>query len=208
MTEVSRYRAPAVLVYPILIDPLLRPLRPKVVALCRELEMRSVLDIGSATGIQCRLLARAGFDVTGLDLSPGMVALARRRAGGPQYVEGSALHLPFEDGTFDAGVLLLALHEHPEEERRIMLREALRVIKARGWLLLADYCLPARPRLHLPWAAIRGIETIAGTAHSEGFRDFMRRGGLDGLVARHGLVPLRRCRSHFGTIGVVAVRCP
>jgi SAM-dependent methyltransferase len=205
MDEVNRYRAAAVRLYPVLIDPLLRPLRPRIVSLCRELEVRSVLDIASATGEQCRLLARAGFDVTGLDLSPGMVAHARNRGGGPQYVEGSAYSLPFEDGSFDAVLLLLALHEHTEPERDAMAHEALRVTTRDGWMIIADYTRPTRPSIHLPWAAIRAIETIAGEEHRAGFRDFVRRGALGGLLDRHGLVAERSIRSHFGTIGIAVV---
>ena len=39
-----------------------------------------------------------------------------------------------------------------------------------------------------------------------GFHDFMRRGGLDGLFARHSLKPIHRVRSHFGTIGIAVAR--
>ncbi|OGA14263.1 MAG: hypothetical protein A3D95_10120 [Betaproteobacteria bacterium RIFCSPHIGHO2_12_FULL_69_13] len=46
--------------------------------------VRSILDLGSGTGRHALELARAGFEVTGLDLSPGMVAHAeaRRQAAG------------------------------------------------------------------------------------------------------------------------------
>jgi len=49
---------------------------------------------------------------------------------------------------------------------------------------------------------------IEGTVASPraGFHDFMRRGGLDGLLARHSLKPIHRVRSHFGTIGIAVAR--
>jgi SAM-dependent methyltransferase len=205
MTEVNRYRGAAVALYPALIDPLLGPLRPKVVRLCLDLGVSDVLDIASATGIQCRLLASAGLEVTGVDLSPGMIDLARRRGGRPRYVEGSALDLPFTDASFDASLLLLALHEHPEGERRRMLGEALRVTRTDGWLIVADYRRPSGAWIHPPWGVICGIEAIAGEMHHQGFRDFVRQGGLDGLLLRHGLTPRHRLRSHFGTLGLVAI---
>ena len=38
----------------------------------------SVLDMGCGTGILCRMLADAGLRARGMDLSPGMVAIARQ----------------------------------------------------------------------------------------------------------------------------------
>jgi len=39
-----------------------------------------------------------------------------------------------------------------------------------------------------------------------GFHDFMRQGGLDGLLARYSLKPIHRVRSHFGTMGIAVAR--
>jgi len=200
----TRYASPAVRIYRRLIDPLLGPLRPKVVRICVDLGAANVLDIATATGAQCRALGRAGLHATGLDLSEPMIAAARQR-GGPNtsYVVGSAYELPFDDGAYDAVLLLLALHEHTESERAVMLREALRVLRSDGRLILADFARPRRPALHIPWRAIRMIEATAGTEHSAGFRDYIARGGFDGLIERYGLAVRSRTSSHFGTIGIV-----
>ena len=203
----TRYGFLAVRIYRALIDPLLWPLRPKVVQICQDLGVHDVLDIAMATGAQCRALGRAGIRATGLDLSEEMVAAARRH-GGPhtEYVLGSAYELPFPSDSFDACLLLLALHEHPEDERSLMVREALRVLRADGALILAEYSEPIRQTLHLPWQVIRFVESTAGAKHNAGFRDFVARGCLDGLIERHGLTMLRESPSHFGTIGIAVVR--
>lgn len=191
--------------YPWLIDPLILPLRPKIVRCCRTRDLRTVLDIASGSGAQCRRLRAAGLSPVGIDLSETMVEVARRRTRGVAFLCASALALPFPDGRFDASLLLLALHEHPEEERERMLREALRVLRADGRLLVADYTRPRFPKLHVPWLVICFVEAIAGREHRAGFRDFVRRGGLDGLIDRHGLQAEAVVRSHFGTIGVAVV---
>jgi len=63
-----------------------------------------VLDVGMGTGRLCAELDGRGWRVSGVDLSPGMVAAARRRL--PQLaerlVEGPIEHLPFADEAFDA----------------------------------------------------------------------------------------------------------
>jgi len=136
----TRYGSPAARVYGALIDPLLQPLRPKIVRICRELGAQDVLDIATATGAQCRALGRADIRSTGLDLSEAMIAAARRRGGAnTEYVLGSAYDLPFADRSFDAALLLLALHEHTEPERAVMVHEALRVVRPDGALILAEF---------------------------------------------------------------------
>jgi ubiquinone/menaquinone biosynthesis C-methylase UbiE len=203
----TRYGSLAVRIYRALVDPLLRSLRPKIVRICRELGARNVLDIATATGAQCRALGRAGIHATGLDLAEAMIAAAQRRGGAnTQYVRGSAYELPFPDGSFDASLLLLALHEHPEDERLLMIREAIRVLRPGGALILADYAKPTHLRLHIPWQLIRLIESVAGPEHSAGFRDFVTHGCLNGLIERRGLAPAREGSSHFGTIGIAVFR--
>ena len=107
MARMTAYDAFAVGVYTALIDPLVWPLRQKIVRLCRELDVREVLDIASGTGALCRMLARAGMQATGIDLSEAMIAAARRHGGrNVCYLRGSAFHLPFTKDSFDASLLL------------------------------------------------------------------------------------------------------
>ncbi|NEA30524.1 class I SAM-dependent methyltransferase [Streptomyces sp. SID13031] len=54
-------------------------------------DARRVLDIGCGTGIVAEQFQQAGFEVTGLDKSPAMLALARARLGeAPVLIEGDA----------------------------------------------------------------------------------------------------------------------
>jgi len=201
-----RYGTVAVRFYTALIDPLLWPLRPKIVRICRESGLRVVLDIGCATGAQCRALGRAGIRATGLDLSEAMIAAARRRDGRlVDYVLGSAYDIPAGVATYDGVLLLLAVHEHTEAERTRMLREAQRILRPGGTLVVADYAEPRWPRFHLPWRVIRGIEAAAGREHRSGFREFLAAGSLGGWMGRHALTPERWERSHFGTIAIAVL---
>ena len=203
----TRYAAGAVLNYRVVIDPMIHPLRPKIVELCRNLDVHKVLDIASGTGTQCRMLGRTGMQATGLDLAEAMIAAARRRGGNNTgYVLGSACELPFADCSFDACLFLLALHEHPEGERTVMIEEALRVLRPDGQLVVADFVQPERPRLHLPWQVIRFIEHTAGEEHHAGFLDYVTRGCLNSLLQRHGLTIVQETRSHFGTIGIAVAQ--
>ncbi len=51
----------------------------------RGLSPRSALDLACGTGILCQILHRQGMTVRGMDLSPGMIAIARANGPGIQY---------------------------------------------------------------------------------------------------------------------------
>lgn len=204
MGDGERYARLAVRVYSWLIDPLLRSLRPRVVEICRSLNLKSVLDVASATGAQCIWLDRAGIKATGIDLSEAMIARARRRSPPTiRYVQGSAFELPFDGDTFEGVLLLLALHEHSESERLAMLSEAKRVLAPSGRLILAEYAPPQNAATSLSWRTIRFIEWLAGGDHRLNFREFVSKGGIHGLESRASLKVLERRSSHRGTIEVI-----
>ena len=196
-------------IYRWLIDPLLARLRPKIANLCTKHNVTHLLDVGTATGAQCRTLHAAGIRAVGLDLSEAMVAAAKRWSpDGIEFVVGSAYELPFTDASFHAVLLSLALHEHSEEERTRMLAEALRVVEPEGHLVIAEYSEPARTWLHIPWLVIRGIENIAGSEHRAGFHQFMASDGVEGLLQRHSLLPSEIVHSHFHTLAIAMIPKP
>ncbi len=84
-----------------------------------------------------------GTILKGIDISADMIAVAERNAGAygleerVEYVRSSGAKLPFEDGLFDAVFTASSLHEWSEP--RETLREAWRVLKAGGRLLILDF---------------------------------------------------------------------
>ncbi|ETK31671.1 class I SAM-dependent methyltransferase [Microbispora sp. ATCC PTA-5024] len=105
-----------------------------------------VLDVGCGTGCLTRAMAaRIAPDgrVTGLDLSPAMIAYAGAR--GPascSYVLGAAQDLAFDDGSFDVVVSSYAVHHVPAEARRAAFAQMHRVLRPGGRLMVADFRPP------------------------------------------------------------------
>lgn len=65
-----------------------------------------VLDACCGTGDLALAGVRAGAgSVVGLDFSPRMIERARRKSDGIAWVEGDALSLPFDDGSFDTATV-------------------------------------------------------------------------------------------------------
>ena len=119
-------------------------------ALQRRLEPGApVLDLCCGSGEAAAPWLAAGFSVTGLDLSPLALALAGRRHPGLKRVEGLAEEPPFQDASFHAVQLSVALHEFPRRERELVLGQSLRLLKPGGWLVIVDLH-PAGPWLRVP----------------------------------------------------------
>ncbi|MEK6710170.1 MAG: methyltransferase domain-containing protein [Nitrospinota bacterium] len=111
----------------------------------RALELRPgerVLDVGVGPGFLARELAEAAGPsgaLRGIDLSPAMLELARRRLEGlPQasLQEGDALRLPFGEGEFDAAVSI-QVYEYVEDVGAA-LAELHRVLRPGGRAAILD----------------------------------------------------------------------
>jgi demethylmenaquinone methyltransferase/2-methoxy-6-polyprenyl-1,4-benzoquinol methylase len=110
----------------------------------------SALDVATGTGkvaADLRRRAGTGGHVLGVDLSPGMVAIARRRftdRPGLEFVVGDALALPTEDGTFDAATIAFGMRNLPDYRRGF--EEMARSVRPGGRVLCLEI---ARPRSRL-----------------------------------------------------------
>jgi ubiquinone/menaquinone biosynthesis C-methylase UbiE len=101
-----------------------------------------VLDVACGTGVVARLANRRIVQghVTGLDLNKGMLAVARTlpNEGTPiDWIEGSALDLPFPAGKFDLVLCQLGLQFFPDQGRA--LGEMRRVLSPSGRIALSVY---------------------------------------------------------------------
>jgi ubiquinone/menaquinone biosynthesis C-methylase UbiE len=103
----------------------------------------SVLDIACGTGVVTLLAAErvATGRVVGLDLNAGMLAVARSvsktAAASIEWLEGSALSLPFASNSFDLVLCQLGLQFFPD--RPLALREMKRVLVPSGRVGLSVY---------------------------------------------------------------------
>jgi SAM-dependent methyltransferase len=100
-----------------------------------------VLDVATGNGNAAMWAARAGARVTGLDLSPDLLAAARERSRAEgleiEWVEGDAEELPFAEDEFDAVISVFGVIFAPRHERAAA--ELLRVTRPGGTVALAAW---------------------------------------------------------------------
>ena len=160
-----------------------------------------VLEVAIGTG---RNLAHypAAVTLTGVELSPEMLAIARRRAADlgreVDLHEGDAEHLPFADATYDTVVCALSLCTIPDPAAAIA--EMRRVLVPGGLLLLLDHIRSTWPPVY---AAQRLLERLTIRAAGEHFT----RRQLP-LVEAAGLEIEEVERRKAGTIERIAARKP
>jgi len=104
-----------------------------------DLHRGKALDIGCGSGVYVEELVAMGFDVSGVDLAPEMLATCRKRFEGRSdakvhFQQADVEHLPFPDGGFDLVVCVGVLGYLLSDERA--LAEIQRVLKPGGYLLL------------------------------------------------------------------------
>ena len=109
---------------------LLNPVRFEFIAARAALSGQRVLDVGCGGGLLCESLARAGAEVTGIDLAPGMIEVARLHAAesavAVDYRETSAEELRRESpAAFDVVTCMEMLEHVPDPAAMIATLAAL-----------------------------------------------------------------------------------
>jgi ubiquinone/menaquinone biosynthesis C-methylase UbiE len=128
------------------------------------------LEVGVGTGLNLPFYP-ADVQLTGIDVSSAMLAIARRRANDLDRVvelrEADAHALPFPDGSFDTVVCTFSLCAIPDERRAVS--EMRRVLRPGGRLLLADHVAGS------PWP-VRAVQRLLEVATVPlGGEHFLRR---------------------------------
>ena len=127
------------------VEVLVGRIREKVVSECGLSEGAKVLDMACGTGAQSIAFAKRGFSVVGVDLSPDMLARAKKKVRKDYDVTflcRDAASVPFADSQFDLAVVSFGLHDMPEEIGVAVLKEMRRVTKPGGKIVIVDYDVP------------------------------------------------------------------
>ncbi|HZG73980.1 MAG TPA: class I SAM-dependent methyltransferase [Chondromyces sp.] len=106
---------------------------------------KKVCDLGCGDGYGAYKLAKAGYNVTGVDLSEKMIEIAKENENANlHFIQGDLSSLPFDSGEFDAALAVNSL-EWTESPLKV-LNEIKRVVKKNGYACIAILGPTAAPR--------------------------------------------------------------
>ena len=195
--------------YEIFIDPLMTDLRAVGMKMWPPRQGMLVLDVGCGTGAHLDLYQKARCESFGIDLSPAMLKVAKKKLHDRANLHmGDASQMPYRDRTFDLVVLSMALHQVPSAIRSAEIKESKRILKKNGRILVIDYH-PGPMPFPEGWfyrILIFFIELFAGFEHFKNYWDFLTRGGFPPLSAKHELYTEKEKIVAKGNVGVFLLR--
>lgn len=145
-----------------------------------------VLDVACGAGGLIANLAPRVERVVGVDLSDGMLDIARSRLAGLDNVElrlGRSDALPFDDGSFTALICTTAFHHFPDPQRSI--DEMARVLAPGGRLVIGDLCRDSPPAKALDPLFKRFEEGHVGLQRKRDFEAMLARAGMHVTSSRY-----------------------
>ena len=178
-------------IYDRLFEPLNNRLRLLGLRMLPPEQHMKVLDIGCGTGAHLNIYRESGCELFGVDSSPSMLDVAKKRLGEDADLRlGDAREIPYASNTFDIIVCMLVLHEMDQRSRLSVIAEMKRVLKTGGRILLIDFHAGrARPlKGWLTKPVIFLSEVAAGRRHFHNYRHFMSIRGLPGLIEESQLI--------------------
>lgn len=175
-----------------------------------------VIDVACGSGkLAVELAAAVGPTgrVTGVDLSPGMIEVARRTQRALtqlDFIVANALALPFDDGAFDAATIAFGLRNLADYEAGF--RELARVVRPGGRVVCLELSRP-RPAWwgRLFSGAFRRVSPLVGAAVGQGnayrylptsLEGFPDTDHLAGTMRAAGLEEVRYRRFGLGSVAL------
>jgi demethylmenaquinone methyltransferase / 2-methoxy-6-polyprenyl-1,4-benzoquinol methylase len=129
-----------------------------------------VLDVATGTGLVAAQLLRQGFDVTGLDQSPEMLAVARRRFGADvELINAPAQALPFGSESFDHLTFTYLLRYVADPGAT--LAELARVVRRGGFVASLEFGVPEGPARPLWNLYVQAVLPLTGRLLRNGWRE-------------------------------------
>jgi demethylmenaquinone methyltransferase/2-methoxy-6-polyprenyl-1,4-benzoquinol methylase len=147
--------------------------------------------------------AGQGCEIVALDLSSGQLKRARKRKYScpTRFVEGDATNTVFDDDSFDKVFVTHTIHEMRRESRLRTLREAGRVLKPDGKVIVLELDNPP----NVWWRLLAGFcffYWLPGNFETPTRKDMLRH-GVDNEVRESGFTNVKKystCHSVFQTV--------
>ena len=181
-------------------------LRRTMIAPVSFQEHEKILEMCCGTGGATLFIAREakkGTEIIGMDLSSGQLKHARKRTYccKIQFIEGDVTRAEFQDDSFDKVLITHAIHEMPRDMRLKALREARRVLKDQGEVIVLDLDNPPNIVLRV-LVGLWALYWLPGNFETPTRRDMLKH-GLINEVEDSGFANVRKYSSYHGIFQTV-----
>lgn len=180
------------------------------VAMASLAQGETVLDLGSGAGFDCFLAANKVGEagrVIGVDMTPEMLERARENArqGGYQNVEfrlGEIEHIPTADNSIDVVISNCVINLSPD--KAAVFREALRVLKPGGRLMVSDIVLKGELSDVIRESAAAYVGCISGALQEDNYLTLIREAGFEDVeVLESDTFPLDCINNDETALGII-----
>ncbi len=188
-------------VYDIAFNPVLRRVHNSICLLAQKYNCHSVIDLGSGTGAQARVLANHGFSVTGVDSSYQMIKVAQRKSQSSiRFIQSDITSFTCNDSRFDAVNICLVLHPNPIETILNILDKSKNLLAPEGVLFITDYGIGEGIFGKMANGIIKVIESLAKENHSNNYFSFMKRNGIEILSNLPSITIIEKRKYYHGAL--------
>lgn len=168
--------------YDFAFNPVLKRVYHTISHFAEKYRCHSIIDLGSGTGAQCRVLVANGFSVTGIDTSAQMIAIARKKTDDSvKFIHGDIRKTTINDEVFDAANISLVLHPNGKETIHEILQKSKTLVKPDGVVFITDYGVGTYFSGRLANSMIWIIESFSRSDHRNHYFEFMKHNGIDML---------------------------
>jgi SAM-dependent methyltransferase len=145
----------------------------------------SYLDIGCESGIACRMAARMGAHVFGIDAAPGLIVIAKQRMPQGDFRIGEMEDLPYEDNSFD---LVTGFNSFQYAAKPVnALKEARRVARAQAPVVIVTW---GKPKDCEAAAYLNALRELSPPEATNPFV-LSENGKLEAVATKAGLTPVK-----------------
>ncbi len=98
---------------------------------------KKVLDIGSGSGRDAKHFKEEGLDITGIDISDGLLDEAKKRAPGVNFQKMDMLNMTFKENSFDGIWIAATLSDIEKKDAKKFLEDCKKILKDKGVIYIS-----------------------------------------------------------------------
>lgn len=193
-------------IYDFIFNPALGRVHHTILELASKYDCETIVDLGSGTGAQARVLSQHGFSVTGIDASYQMINVARNKSQHAiQFIHSDITTVSVSKKEFDAANISLVLHPNSNEIITKILSKAKELVKSHGIVFITDYGRGSGFFGKIAELSMQIIESFTKQNHRINYFSFMRRKGIDMFSTMNSIKILERKKYYNGALQTIVI---